>query len=838
MGRISSVAVAGAGLCLAVALLTGCAAKRDAYVTPAVPVPNQFRQSAPAVAEAPAAPLEPADEALESNVRFVDEMLAEWWRVLGSKELDALMDQAIANNADLRVATLRIVQSKARAEQARADELPSVTAPYEARIEAPAGGVGSIAAGQEVNSRRVYQGGLRADMRADVWGERRALAESAQLQLWRAVYQRDDARRTLLATVAAQYIEYLSLNDRVRVARETETVLRGMLESVAGRLKAGDATITDLEQQRAAVYAVQATIPALELQRENAINALAQLLGATPGSLALSQRGMDSLSFPRVLPGVPANLLLRRPDVRAVEARLLAADADIDVARTRLLPSIDLTTQVGFGSLMFSRLLQPQSLAWNAIGSLSASIFDAGKRNNEVVFARALHEELVETYVRTLYFAIRETEDAIAAVQMNGKRLQAQGAATRAAKRAWDYSMEAYREGAIDYLTLLDTERTYHRNLDEYHRVSMERHKGLVGMFSSLGGGIPRNAPAPARGEPPADALGDYATQAAARAPIQFNPRDIEGPGARPFWLVELAGLQDRVGVTHVWRDLAHRFPDLMAERIVLPRIQGRVADAREERTAWYRTFIARFPTQESAKAFCDRLAAALIRCQPLRSDAPAFQDVADVPPVQSAALSDPGPAPAPEKRPAARPQRGPALKAPPLQTSPGDDARVEVSPTPVEVAPRVPEAPAGGLMQARLTTVEPSAVVPRLPVPPQAAVPAPLSAHAVAPAAEPGAQAAKLGYSVQLATMSTEAGAVATERSWSKRGYKTFVYPVANATGAIRYTVRTGLFESQSEAGAQAAAIRRTEQVFAVPVRIALDESGQPAPSVLPGPR
>lgn len=624
----------GAALCLALALLAGCAVKRDGYVTPEIPVPEQFRQTmAPAAATVPDAA---ANAAVSQNLRFADEMMAEWWRVLGSRELDALMDQAIANNTDLRIATLRIVQAKARSEQARADEFPVVTVPYGARSEAPADGAGSGAPGRPVVSRHLYEGSLRGDWRLDVWGERRALAESAQMQLWRAIYQRDDARRTVAASVASQYVEYLSLNDRLRVARETEIVLRGMLEAVGGRLKGGDATITELEQQRAAVFAVRATIPGIELQRENAINALAQLLGATPGSLELSHRGMDSLAFPRVLPGVPANLLLRRPDVRATEARLLAADADIDVARTRLLPPIDLTAQIGYGSLAFSRLFQPYNLAWNAIANLTATIFDYGKRSNEVAFARALHEELVETYARVLYGAIRETEDAIASVQMNARRLEAQGDAAKASKRAWDLSMESYREGAIDYLVLIDTERTYHRNLDEYHRISMERHKGLVSLFSALGGGIPRNSPAPSRGSPPADAINiEFATRA---APIRFLPHALEAEAGRHYWLVELAGLQDRAGVTHVWRDLTHRFPELMSDRFILPRLQGRVASEKEEQAAWYRVFIATFASAEPAKAFCDRLSAALMRCRVLASDSPAFQDALDIA-TQDAAL-------------------------------------------------------------------------------------------------------------------------------------------------------------------------------------------------------
>lgn len=800
--RLLQASASAAVICALAVSVSSCSSRRE-YVVPEIPLPKQYRQSSPqsavrALRPPPTAPAAEADAALEANVRFADEMLAEWWHILGSRELDALLDQALANNGDLRVATLRMAQARARAEQAGADELPLVTAPLEARAEAPVGGVGSVLPGGRVSSRRLYQGALRGDWRLDIWGERQALTESAQLQLWRAIYQRDDARRQLAASAVSQYVEYLSLNDRLQVARETELVLRGMLDAVAGRLTGGDATITELEQQRAAVYAVQATIPALELQRENAINGLALLLGAAPGSLALSQRGLDSLAFPRVLPGVPANLMLRRPDVRAIEARLLSADADIEVARARLLPAIDLSAQVGYGGVTLSRLFQSSNLAWNVIAGLSAVIFDAGRRSNEVAYAQAVHEEMVETYVRTLYTAIRETEDAIASVQMNARRLEFQGEATRAAKRAWDLSMEAYGEGAIDYLTLLDTERTYHRNLDEYHRVALERHKGLVALFAALGGGVPRNTAAPARGAPPAQALEDpNRRHTGMRGPQHFEPHVVDPE--RRYWLAELGGLQDRQGVVHVWRDMLNRFPDAMAERSVLVRLQGSVVSGAIERAAWYRLYVASFSSEKAAEDFCGRLAAGLVRCRIVASD--------------SAALRNDGPSDSPLLE-AFRPRE--RLHAAPLSA---------VAPVAVAVAP----AP---FMSRR--TPEPKPKSGNEASPRQAAVETPHPAASPAPTA-PTPAPARLGYAVQLATTRTEKAAHEAAREWAGKGYHPYLYPVVRSDGEVLYTVRTGLFPVQAQAAARAASIRRSEQLLVVTVPVALDEMGQPAPAVRP---
>ncbi|WP_162232579.1 TolC family protein, partial [Methylogaea oryzae] len=224
---------------------------------------------------------------------------------LGSDELNRLVDQALANNQDLRIAVLRIAQAQARADQAYAQQFPVITAPMQGHHDSPSNGINSATGFGTAKDRQYVQGGARGDWRVDLWGELSAQSDSAEMQMWRATYQRDDTRRTLIASVASQYVEYLSLNDRLRVAHETEAALQALLDAVSARLAVGDATVIELEQQRAAVLVVQATIPGLELQRENAVNALALLLGVTPSSLALSDHGIDSLSFPGVAADVP-----------------------------------------------------------------------------------------------------------------------------------------------------------------------------------------------------------------------------------------------------------------------------------------------------------------------------------------------------------------------------------------------------------------------------------------------------------------------------------------------------------------------------------------------------
>jgi NodT family efflux transporter outer membrane factor (OMF) lipoprotein len=650
---------------LGMLLLSACAVKRQEYHVPQVDLPKKFLK-AQILTGTGGAPLDIKSPPLPAT--NLTDILGEWWLLLGSPELNALMDRALANNPDIRIATLRLAQLQARMDITRAGALPEINAPMQFRSEAPTGGIGSTAAGSSPASQRTFQASLRADWRPDLWGEFAAQLDASKLLLWRATFQRDDVQRTVAANVISAYFEFLSLNDRLRIARDTDVAVSEMLSAVAARLEVGDATIIEYEQQKAAVYQVRATVPVLQQQRELVFNRLSSLVGTIPSSFQLSDKGLNSIRFPEVLPGVPSALLLRRPDIRAVEAQLLAADADIDTARARVLPALDLTSSVGFGSRALSELLSPQNLAWNFIANLSANLFDGGKRSKEIEFARAVHEELVETYVRVIHDAVRGVDDSLTSIKMMENRLRLQRISVDAAYRAWTYSQEAYRAGAVDYLVVLDSERTYTRNLDDWVGARLQRLQGLTSLFSALGGGVGPGIASPGDGQRPL-ALKldtDYgaltqtqqvspepAQQVVSTDPIESNATEtvidaspaglsetgqialamspsltlrepVTGidwtetrwlePGTH--WLVEISGLYERASVAPAWRDLRERFPEQFKNRVMTPHRQGLVSYALNERASWYRLYIADLEQVDAAHQLCADLRSAQQRCR------------------------------------------------------------------------------------------------------------------------------------------------------------------------------------------------------------------------------
>lgn len=596
-------------------IFSGCAIKRDAYDVPAVPIPEAFIQ-APGPVESPRAPL--ADIAL-------DTVLPTWWEVFGDEELNSLMDMALSRNQDLRIASFRVSHTQARFMQALGREWPTVSVPARASIEAPEDGVGDNPRDAKVTSKNIFEISLRGDWRLDVWGERRAMAEAAEYRLWKAAFDHDTVKMNLVADVAMAYAEYLSLSERVALALETERVVESMLKAVQGRLDQGDATRLDYEQQRAAVYGVKAVIPELELQREEALHRLSRLLGITPSDVQIMGDNLRNLTLPRLVPGIPSALLLRRPDVRSAEADLLAADADIDTARARILPPLDLSAQIGYGSRYLTDLFMPHALAYTAVASLAATIFDAGVRRSEVDFSRARHEELVELYVRVIYDAVRDVEDALAQLRRTDQRLDALDNACDASEQALAYSRKLYELRAVDYLNLLMTERTHHKNLDERLKIRLDRYKGMMRLFRALGGGVAVMEPLPGKGTRPevipADSSGTM-TGDSPPAPsrhdeariVWANDEKVTFP--KNQWVVELSGLYDRAAVMATVEDLKKEHPGLMTDRRLYARESGVERGEGKNRMVWYRLWIIPAEKQEDAQLVRDALQKGKRRCR------------------------------------------------------------------------------------------------------------------------------------------------------------------------------------------------------------------------------
>lgn len=586
--RLALAAALGAALAL-----TACESTGPKVDTSAFPVPGVYR-NAPATVE---------PDAGHSGPR------AQWWTQYGSQELDRLVDRALANNADLRIATLQVAQAKIRADQSRAGNLPSVNAPIRA--------VGQ-AQGNTIDSQQYSQAAIASAFRLDVWGEQRALVDSADMQLARAVHERENVQRNVIGNLVLSYIAYLSISDSILVAKENEAVASEMLRAVEKRLALGDATLDELEQQRAVVFSQHVLIPGLENQQEDLRHALSRLVGSLPGHLVLSENGLDALQLPTVQTGLPSALLLGRPDIRMMEARMRAANANIEVARARMLPPVDLSAQMGYSGASLASLIQPQNMLITAAAALAINIFDGGQRKGEKAFAQSYYEEMVETYGKTVLQAVRDVESALANLRTASRRLEAQKGISRAALKLFKQGSDAFAVGALDQVSLLEHRKNYQRSADEIQRMKSELLRGYATLAYSLGlGAVLTEGPAaPSTKEAALETLQRDVRVGGGNGAAVLMDDAVASPELEGTWVVELPGVFHRSGLLPLWRDLQAR----VAVKDETPWIKathlGHVERPGETPEAWYRVSVAGFKGREASKAFCDTLLQAGQSCK------------------------------------------------------------------------------------------------------------------------------------------------------------------------------------------------------------------------------
>jgi multidrug efflux system outer membrane protein len=409
----------------------------------------------------------------------------DWYHGFASPELDALITQATSANLDLAGARARLTQADARARQAGAAILPSVDAL----------GNGNFLAGHSANGSAHeldWSGLLSASYEVDFWGKNRATANAARLLDTAARADRDTLALTTLAGVADGYFELLSMRERLRLAQSNLDTAGGLLEVVQARFNAGASDPVTLATQRSVLAAAQLALPELRQREAEALTALALLVGRQPEGFQVPEAALDSLTEPRIGPGLPVELLTRRPDVYSAEASLRAADADLVAARAAMLPSLTLTAAGGLQNPAMNAAvtaLAGTGPGLNLGAGLTQSIFDHGRLRAVRDEARAKDEELLASYRKAILSALVDVENALAAIHNLDAAREFQTQSLAQSQLAFDGAQLRYRQGAGDFLAVLEAQRTLYAARDQYSQYKLARLQALVGLCKALGGG-------------------------------------------------------------------------------------------------------------------------------------------------------------------------------------------------------------------------------------------------------------------------------------------------------------------------------------------------------------
>jgi len=439
------------------ALLSGCTVGPD-YVKPEIDTPKQWRNKA--------------------NTQNTTN--SQWWKQLNDSVLNRLIDEAIQNNYDLKIAVARVNQYMGLYGATRSNLFPQFSGSFNAQT----GDSGTInsGAGDQVS----LSGGM--NWQIDIWGELRRANEAALADLLAQEATQQAVILTLVTEVAKTYVKLRELDKQLEITKETVASLKEGLRINTLRFTEGYISNLEVQQNDSEYQRRSAQIPLYEQQVALTENALAVLLGSNPRTI---ERGLpiDKLKLPVVPSGLPSDLLVRRPDIARAEQQLIAANAQIGVARAQYFPNIRLTGNVGQISTQVAGLFTPGANFWTIGSAVVTPIFTAGKIAGEVRAAEAVQQAALANYKKTIITGFSEFENALISLIKTQQQQDKQADRVAANRNYYHLSKVRYEEGYVNYLVELDAIRQLFDAQIELTTARADTFKSAIDLYLAMGGG-------------------------------------------------------------------------------------------------------------------------------------------------------------------------------------------------------------------------------------------------------------------------------------------------------------------------------------------------------------
>jgi multidrug efflux system outer membrane protein len=458
LGRIGLACIVAAGL-------AGCVLGPD-YQRPQVPLPTAWHGD---------------------MTNAADVANTAWWQGFGDTHLGALIQEALEANRDLRIAAYRVEEYDSRLEVTSSQDYPqanyaiggqrihrSQEIPELMRIGAP------VAYNQ-------FNVGVNVSWEIDLWGRVKRANEAARAQLLSTEAARRAVMLSVVSGVATSYVELLGLDQQLMLARQTLKDRHDEVDLLTKKYKGGSATKLSVQKADALVAETEALIPDIERQITVLEDALSVLVGRNPGPIA--RGSIEHFTLPPVPQGVPSDVLLRRPDVQAAEQTLVAANANIGLAKTEYFPTISMTGMLGLASddlrWLGAKTARTGELDRNIVGT----IFNAGRVEGDVRQAEAVHKEMLETYLKTVQTALQEVEDSLAFRAKSVERVSAYNRRLKALQDVSRLSRMRFEGGEATYLEVLDADRDVFEAQSQLAQGRRDEFLALVAVYKAMGGG-------------------------------------------------------------------------------------------------------------------------------------------------------------------------------------------------------------------------------------------------------------------------------------------------------------------------------------------------------------
>ncbi|MEQ8844171.1 MAG: efflux transporter outer membrane subunit [Phycisphaerales bacterium] len=413
---------------------------------------------------------------------------AVWWNAFEDPVLVSLVEEALRENRDVRVAASRVEEFAARVGIVRSAAFPQID------YDAAAGrsqisreiGAGKTPGADHVSD--FFNANLNVGWEIDLWGRIRRASEAARADVLAAEENRRGVILTVVTAVANAYVGLRSLDEQLNIARRRLETRARTLELFELQFEKGVISQMEVAQVRTEYERTAATIPAIERDIALLENSLSVLLGRAPGPISRG-RAISELTLPEIPAGLPSELLRRRPDLRRNEQQLVAANARIGEAIAGFYPRLALTGTLGRASDELANLADSSASLYEVAAGLAGPIFTAGRVQGGVDAAEAVQRQALDTYVQSILTAMRETEDALVTLTTTRREIDAQGRQVAALRVYAELADKRYGNGYVGYLEVLDAERDLFDAELQHTRLRASLYASVIGAYKAMGGG-------------------------------------------------------------------------------------------------------------------------------------------------------------------------------------------------------------------------------------------------------------------------------------------------------------------------------------------------------------
>jgi len=466
------------------------------YQRPVTNAPQVFREATPPDINSQERPQVVSVQGLMAEQAGVTSLGDEKWAaVFKDPTLQQLIREALANNYDAKIAAQRVLEQQDQVGITRAQQFPTLngSGSYTA-LGLPSGLVKRLNSGSNGNgytASNFFAGGvsLSAAWNLDFWGLYRRQTEAARAQLLATEWGRRMTISTVVENVATAYLQLRTLDSELEITKRTLEARKQSLQLTETLEQGGSGTLADVRQAEQLLYTAAAAIPDLERQIEQEENSISILLGRNPGPIV---REASELNWPQpeqIPTGIPSQLLERRPDIQQAEAELVAANANVGVAKAQLFPQVSLSAMSGVASSQLKGLVDGKNAYWLASGNLTQPIFDAGKLRNNLRLSEAQKQEQVFTYQRTIKQAFQSVSDALIGLQKFREFREQEANLTTSAEDATRLARLRYNGGSTSYLEVLTNDTNYYTAQLNLAVAQENEALSIVQLYSALGGG-------------------------------------------------------------------------------------------------------------------------------------------------------------------------------------------------------------------------------------------------------------------------------------------------------------------------------------------------------------